>query len=348
VRIKDAIARVVQRLDLSRNEMRSVMTQIMTGICSDLEISAFLVAMRMKSESIDEIYGAVTIMRELATPVKVEVDHLIDIVGTGGDAGQLFNVSTASAFVAAAAGAHVAKHGNRGVSSGSGSADLSEKAGINLNLSPEQTARCIQKVGIGFIFAPAYHSAMKNVASIRRSLGIRTLFNILGPLSNPSGVDSLVIGVFSRELCRPMTEVLRELGNKHVMVVHSVDGLDEISIASETRVAELKNNEIKEYAIKPEDFNITSQSLIGMRVTNSTESFDLIRDAFDKRVGKYANKVADMIALNAGAGIYVSGIAKDLKQGIAMAKDIIANGSALKKVLEVAHFSKILSEETSA
>ncbi|MDP0562966.1 MAG: anthranilate phosphoribosyltransferase [Candidatus Endonucleobacter sp. (ex Gigantidas childressi)] len=342
MRIKDAIARVVQRLDLNRNEMTSVMKQIMTGACSDLEIAAFLVAMRMKSESIDEICGAVIIMRELATPVKVEVDHLIDIVGTGGDAGQLFNVSSAAAFVAAAAGAHVAKHGNRGVSSGSGSADLSEKIGINLNMSPEQTARCIQEVGVGFIFAPAYHSAMKNVASIRRSLGIRTLFNILGPLSNPAGVDRLVIGVFTQELCRPMTEVLRELGNKHVMVVHSIDGLDEISISSETLVAELENNEIKEYFIKPEDFNINSQSLIGMSVTNSTESFALIQDAFDGREGKYANKVADMIALNAGAGIYVSGVASSLKQGIAMAQDIIASGSALKKMLEVVHFSNSL------
>ena len=342
--IKDAIARAVQHLDLSRDEMTEVMQQIMTGQCSDLEIASFLTAMRMKSESIDEITGAAAVMRELVTQVDVKTEHLVDIVGTGGDGAHLFNVSSASAFVAAAAGAHVAKHGNRGVSSSSGSADLLEKAGVNLNISPEQVARCTKEVGVGFMFAPAHHSAMKNVASVRKALGIRTLFNILGPLSNPASVDNLVIGVFSRELCRPMAEVLRELGNQHVMVVHSVDGLDEISIASETLVAELKEGEIREYSIKPEDFAIESQSLIGLDVTDATESLALIRDAMGKREGKYAHKAADMIALNGGAAIYVSGIASSLSQGIAMAQDAIASGLALEKLQELASFSNVFAE----
>lgn len=342
--IKEAIARLVQRLDLSRDEMMLVMQQIMTGSCTDLEIGSFLIAMRMKSESVEEISGAAMIMRQLCTPVKVEAKYLVDIVGTGGDESHLFNISSASAFVAAAAGAHVAKHGNKGVSSSSGSADLLKEAGINLNISPEQVALCTKEVGLGFMFAPAHHAAMKNVANVRKALGIRTLFNILGPLSNPANVDNLVIGVFTRELCRPMAEVLRELGNKHVMVVHSSDGLDEISIASETFIVELKENEIKEYVIKPEDFNINSQSLIGITVANSAESLALIVDAFDKREGKYAVKAADMIALNAGAAIYVAGIANSLMQGVATAKEVIAGGGALKKMQELAHFSNHFAE----
>ncbi len=343
--IKDALARVVQHLDLSRDEMASVMEQIMTGQCTDLEIGSFLTALRMKSESIDEITGAAAVLRELVTHVEVEAEYLVDIVGTGGDDAHLFNVSTASAFVAAAAGAHIAKHGNRGVSSSSGSADLLEKAGVNLNISPEQVARCTKEVGVGFMFAPAHHSAMKNVAGVRKSLGIRTLFNILGPLSNPAGVDNLVVGVFTQELCKPLANVFRELGNNHVIVVHSQDGLDEISIASETYVAELKNGEVREFTIKPEDFGIDSRSLIGLNVENSEESLALIRDALGQRQGKYAEKAADMIALNSGAAIYVSGITKTLDQGIAMAQDAIASGLALEKLQELASFSRVFAED---
>ncbi|WP_263078291.1 anthranilate phosphoribosyltransferase [Endozoicomonas sp. Mp262] len=343
--IKDAIARVVQHLDLSRSEMIAVMQQIMTGQCTDLEIGSLLTALRMKSESIDEITGAATVLRELVTHVEVDAGHLVDIVGTGGDDAHLFNVSTASAFVAAAAGAHVAKHGNRGVSSSSGSADLLEKAGVNLAMNPDEVARCIREVGIGFMFAPAHHVAMKNVASIRKSLGIRTLFNILGPLSNPAGVDNLVVGVFTRELCRPLAEVFRELGNNHVMVVHSRDGLDEISIASETCVAELKNGEVREFTIEPEDFNIDSQSLIGISVKDSEESLALIRDALGRRQGQHAHKAADIIALNSGAAIYVAGIANTLGQGIAMARDTIASGLALEKMQELASFCSVFIED---
>ena len=341
--IKEAINRVVQHLDLSREEMVQVMQEIMTGQCTQAQIGAFLVGMRMKSESIEEITGAAQVMRELATSVNVSASHLVDIVGTGGDGAHLFNVSTASSFVCAAAGAHVAKHGNRGVSSTSGSADLLEKAGVNLSITPGQVAQCVQEVGVGFMFAPAHHSAMKNVVGVRRELGVRTIFNILGPMSNPAGVDNLVIGVFTRELCRPMAEVLKELGNKHVMVVHSVDGLDEISIASETYVAELRDGQISEYIIKPEDFGIDSQSLIGLDVESSEESLALIRDALGERQGKYADKAAAMIALNAGAAIYVSGRADSLAQGIDMAEEIISSGKAISKMDTLAQLTQTMN-----
>lgn len=344
MQIKEAINRIVQHLDLSRNEMVEVMRQIMTGKCSDSHIAAFLVGMRMKSESIEEITGAAMVMRQLATQVQVSADHLVDIVGTGGDCAHLFNVSTASAFVCAAAGAKVAKHGNRGVSSSSGSADLLEHAGVNLNINPDQVTRCIEEIGVGFMFAPAHHSAMKNVIGVRRELGIRTLFNILGPMSNPANVKNLLIGVFTKELCRPMAEVLRELGNEHVMVVHSLDGLDEISIASETHIAELKDGKVHEYTLKPEDFNISSQSLIGLDVKESNESLALIKDALGKQQGKYAEKAASMIALNAGTAIYLSGVASHLEEGILMAQNTIGSGLALEKMNELASFTRAFSE----
>ncbi|OED50111.1 anthranilate phosphoribosyltransferase [Endozoicomonas sp. (ex Bugula neritina AB1)] len=343
--IKEAISRAVQNLDLTREEMIDVMQEIMTGQCTQAQIGSFLTAMRMKSESIEEITGAATVMRQLVTGVKINSDNIVDIVGTGGDGAHLFNVSTASSFVCAAAGAHVAKHGNRGVSSSSGSADVLEKAGLNLSITPEQVARCIEEIGVGFMFAPAHHSAMKNVVGVRRELGIRTIFNILGPMSNPAGVENLVIGVFTRELCRPMAEVLRELGNKHVLIVHSVDGLDEISIASETYAVELKGGDITEHTIKPEDFNIESQSLIGLDVESSEASLALIRDALGKQQGKHAEKAGNMIALNAGAAIYVSGIADSLSHGVAIAQDIISSGQALEKVNELARFSQVFPAE---
>ncbi len=343
--IKEAINRVVQHLDLSREEMTDVMQEIMSGQCNPAQIGAFLTAMRMKSESIEEITGAASVMRQLVTGVDIKADNLVDIVGTGGDGAQLFNVSTASSFVCAAAGAKVAKHGNRGVSSSSGSADVLEQAGVNLNMSPEQVVRCVEAIGVGFMFAPAHHSAMKNVVDVRRALGIRTFFNILGPMANPAGVENLVIGVFSRELCRPMAEVLRELGNQHVLIVHSMDGLDEISIASETHAVELKDGEIIEFTIKPEDFGIESQSLIGLDVASSADSLALIRDTLGKRKGPYAHKAGAMIALNAGAAIYVSGIAETLQQGVAIAEDVIDSGMALEKLNELASFSQVFSAE---
>ena len=343
--IKEAINRAVQHLDLSFDEMEAVMRQIMTGGATQAQIGSFLTALRMKSESIDEIAGAATVMRELASKVDIQADNLVDIVGTGGDGANLFNVSTGSAFVAAAAGVSVAKHGNRSVSSSSGSADVLMQAGVNLELSPEQVARCVQEVGIGFMFAQRHHSAMKYTIGPRKELGVRTFMNILGPMTNPANVPNLVIGVFTAELCRPMAEVLSKLGNKHVLVVHAVDGLDEISLATETLVAELKDGEISEYHIKPEDIGVESQSLIGLEVHSSEASLALIKDALGKQTGQYASKAANMIALNAGAAIYVSGVASSLKEGVAMAQDAISSGLALEKMKELASFSSLMKSE---
>ncbi|MDO8696668.1 MAG: anthranilate phosphoribosyltransferase, partial [Pseudomonas sp.] len=235
--IKQALNRIVAQLDLSTEEMRDVMREIMTGQCSEAQIGAFLMGMRMKSESIDEIVGAVSVMRELASQVELpSLDNVVDVVGTGGDGANIFNVSTAAAFVVAAAGGKVAKHGNRAVSGNSGSADLLEAAGIYLQLTPAQVARCIDTVGVGFMFAQVHHQAMKYAAGPRRELGLRTIFNMLGPLTNPAGVRHQVVGVFSQTLCRPLAEVLKRLGSKHILVVHSRDGLDEFSLAAATHV----------------------------------------------------------------------------------------------------------------
>ena len=343
--IKAALARVVKQLDLTTDEMADVMRAVMTGQCSDAQIGAFLMGLRMKSESLDEIEGAARVMRELAMPVDIEgVEHAVDIVGTGGDGANLFNVSSASSFVVAAAGAHVAKHGNRSVSSNSGSADLLEKAGIVLDLTPEQVARCIREVGVGFMFAVNHHSAMRHAIGPRKELAQRTIFNILGPLTNPAGVKRLLLGVFSADLCRPLAEVMGRLGAEHVMVVHSGDGLDEISLATSTQVAELKNGEIREYRLLPEDAGIESQSLIGLDVDDSEASLALIRNALGKRDSAAAEKAADMIALNAGAALYVAGVTGDLKAGVALAEDVIHGGRALEKMQELAAFTQGMTQ----
>lgn len=339
--IKTALGRAIQHLSLSTDEMAAVMRDIMTGQCSDAQIGAFLVALRMKSETIDEIEGAARVMRELVTPVDVaDLSYLVDIVGTGGDGANLFNVSSASTFVAAAAGAVVAKHGNRSVSSKSGSADLLESAGINLGLSAEQVERCIREVGVGFMFAVNHHSAMKHAIGPRKEIAQRTIFNILGPLTNPAGVKRLLLGVFSAELCRPLAEVLKRLGAEHVMVVHASDGLDEISLASPTEVAEVKDGVISEYRITPEDCGLKSQSLVGLEVADSAASLQLIRDAFSGVDSEAARKAADMVALNAGAALYVAGKADSLKAGVALAQQVIANGAALEKMQQLAQFSQ--------
>ncbi len=343
--IKTALGKVINRLDLSTEEMTAVMRDIMSGQCSDAQIGAFLIALRMKSESLDEIEGAAKVMRELATPVDIGgLEHVVDIVGTGGDGANLFNVSSASTFVAAAAGAKVAKHGNRSVSSKSGSADLLESAGIRLDINAEQVARCIAEVGVGFMFAVNHHGAMKHAIGPRKEIGQRTIFNILGPLTNPAGVKRLVLGVFNGELCRPLAEVLKRLGAEHVMVVHASDGLDEISLAAPTQVAELKDGEIREYTLTPEDVGLQSQSLVGLDVADSEASLALIRDALGKREGEAANKAADMIALNAGAALYVSGVVSDLKQGVALAEDAIHGGLALEKMEALAVFTQGLAK----
>jgi len=338
--MKQALNRIASNLDLSREEMKDVMRIVMNGEATDAQIGAFLMGLRLKSETIDEITGATEVMRELVTGVTVNADPLVDIVGTGGDGANLFNVSSASAFVVAAAGGFVAKHGNRGVSSKSGSADLIEKAGINLDMKPEEVARCVQEIGVGFMFAPAHHGAMKHAIGPRKELGCRTIFNILGPMTNPAGVKRQLIGVFTKELCRPMAEVMYRLGAEHIMVVHSKDGLDEISLASPTHVAELKDGEITEYDITPEDLGVKSQSLVGLTVDSSEESLALIKAAFGRNHDEITEKARDIIALNAGAAIYVAGLADTAKEGVALALDAMGSGLAMGKMSELADFSQ--------
>jgi len=344
--IKAALNAVVEFRDLSTEEMKAVMQQIMTGQATDSQIGGFLIGLRMKGESIDEITGAAQVMRELATKVNVTGDNLVDTCGTGGDGSNLFNVSTASAFVVAAAGGQVAKHGNRSVSSSTGSADVLEAAGINLGISAEQVARCVNEIGVGFMFAPAHHSAMKHAIGPRKEMGLRTIFNMLGPMTNPAGVKNQVIGVFSQALCKPMAEVLKRLGSEHVLIVHSADGLDEISIANETYVAELKNGEIHEYNIKPEDFDIDSKSLVGLSVESAQESLTLIKSALGKDSSENAIKARDIITLNAGAAIYAANLADSMQQSVAMAADAIGSGLALAKINDLASFTAVFNNKS--
>lgn len=337
--IQQAVSALVENKDLNTEEMISAMREVMTGEATPAQIGAFLVALRMKGETIDEITGAATVMRELSSKVDINSENLVDTCGTGGDGANLFNVSTASAFVVAAAGGRVAKHGNRSVSSSTGSADVLEAAGVNLNISPEQVARCVDAIGVGFMFAPAHHSAMKHAIGPRRDLGLRTIFNLLGPMTNPAGVQRQVIGVFSADLCVPMAEVLSRLGSEHVLVVHALDGLDEISLHGETQVAELKDGKVREYRIKASDFDIEERDLTGLGVDSAAESLALIKDALGKRKTPEGDKAADIIALNAGAAIYVSGVADSLVEGIELAKDAIGSGLAGAKLQELVSFT---------
>jgi len=337
--MKEALDRIAANLDLSREEMKDVMRIVMNGEATDAQVGAFLMGLRLKSETIDEITGATEVMRELVTKVEINAEPLVDIVGTGGDGANLFNISSASSFVVAAAGGFVAKHGNRGVSSKSGSADLIEKAGVNLNMSPEEVARCVEEIGVGFMFAPSHHGAMKHAIGPRKELGCRTIFNILGPMTNPAGVKRQLIGVFTKALCRPMAEVMQRLGAEHIMVVHSKDGLDEISLATETYVAELKDGAITEYSVTPEDLGIKSQTLVGLTVDSSDESLKLIRAAFGRQHDETTEKARDMIALNAGAAIYIAGLANTPQMGVEMALDAMGSGLAAGKMSELADFS---------
>ena len=347
--IKEALNRVVNQLDLSTEEMQDVMREIMTGQCTDARIGAFLMGMRMKSETIDEIVGAVAVMRELADQVQLDnLSRVVDVVGTGGDGANIFNVSSAAAFVVAAAGGKVAKHGNRAVSGKSGSADPLEAAGIYLDLKPEQVKRCIESVGVGFMFAQVHHKAMKYAAVPRRDLGLRTLFNMLGPLTNPAGVRHQVVGVFSQALCRPLAEVLKRLGSEHILVVHSRDGLDELSLAAPTHIAELKDGVISEYEVQPEDFGIKSQSLIGLTVDSAAESLALIRDALGKRRTENGQKAAEMIALNAGAALYAADHATSLREGVHLAHDALHTGLAWEKLDELVSFTAVFKQENEA
>ena len=327
--IKDAIARCLERHDLGEEDMTAVMRAIMTGGATSAQIAGFLVALRMKGETVTEIAAAASVMRELATGVDLGgLERTVDIVGTGGDASGTFNVSTTSMFVAAAAGCHVAKHGNRSVSSKSGAADVLEAAGVYLTLTPEQVTRCVREVGVGFMFAPGHHGAMKHAIGPRRELGARTIFNILGPLTNPAGVPNQVLGVFSPTLLEPLAQVLQRLGSRHVLVVHARDGLDEISIADTTDVAELKDGAIHRYRIRPEDFGLVRADLETIRVKDPLESLALLRGVLANQPGP----ARDIVQLNAGAAIYAAGRAETLAEGMALADAALASGEAARRL----------------
>ncbi|MEH6824971.1 MAG: anthranilate phosphoribosyltransferase [Motiliproteus sp.] len=337
--IQAAIKALTERQDLTAEQMQSVMRTIMTGAATPAQIGGFLIALRMKGETVDEVVGAARVMRELATAVPVGGEHIVDTCGTGGDGAGIFNVSTAAAFVVAAAGGQVAKHGNRSVSSSTGSADVLEAAGVNLNLSPEQVASCITQLGVGFMFAPAHHSAMKHAIGPRREMGVRTVFNVLGPLTNPAGAPNQVLGVFSREWLRPLAEVLQHLGSRHVMLVHAEDGLDEISIASPTYVAELKDGLISEYQLTPEQLGLKRAVLDSLVVDNAAQSLQLIRSV----LAGEQSPAADIIILNAGAAIYVAGLVDSLQAGVERAAQILKSGAALHKLEALANVSNTLA-----
>ncbi|MFT5210887.1 MAG: anthranilate phosphoribosyltransferase [Flavobacterium sp.] len=331
-----AIASVIAGQDLSRSDMLDVMRCIMSGEASDAQIGGFLVGLRIKGESIDELVAAATVMRELATPVQSELTHLVDTCGTGGSGLNKFNVSTASAFVAAAAGAKVAKHGNRGASSKSGSADVLEAAGAEIMMSPEQVGRCLDNIGVGFLFAQSHHSAMKHAIGPRRELLTRTMFNLLGPLTNPAGARRQLIGVYELKWVRPLVEVLRDLGSEHVMVVHSEDGLDELSISAPSHVAELVNGEISEYVVKPEDFGLSPSPLSELVIDSSESSLVLLKKAIN---GEHEG-ASNIVALNAGAAIYLAGLCDSFGSGVEMAQDAIGSGLAKEKMSEFVHFTQ--------
>ncbi len=326
--MSSAIRAVTERRDLTQEEMQSVMNTIMTGEATPAQIGGFLVGLRMKGETVDEITAAAQVMRELAIKVNISGEHIVDIVGTGGDGSGTFNISTASCFVVAAAGGMVAKHGNRSISSKSGSADLLEAAGVNLNLGPEQVAKCVNEVGVGFMFAPKHHGAMKHAIGPRKEMGVRTVFNVLGPLTNPAGAPNQLLGVFSKELVEPLAHVLANLGSHHVLVVHSEDGMDEISIAAPTFVAELKNGEVTTYTIQPEDFSLVRTSLASLKVEDAAQSLTVVKSVLENQPGP----ARDIVQLNAGAALYVAGLAESLAVGIARAGEVLASGKALAKL----------------
>ncbi len=334
--IRAALARVAESQNLTTDEMRAVMHQVMTGDATDAQIGAFLMGMRLKGETVDEITGAVMVMRELSRGVQVTGDHVVDIVGTGGDGANLFNVSTAASFVVAAAGGKVAKHGNRSVSSSCGSADVLEAAGVVLGLEPEQVAQCVEELGVGFMFAPAHHSAMKHAIGPRKELGVRTLFNILGPMTNPAGVKHMLIGVYDRALCRPVAEVLGRLGAEHVLVVHSADGLDEISLAAATHVAEWRSGVLREFDLEPGDAGIEATTLEGLTVNSAAESLELLRSAMRGAAGDRAERARQIVALNAGAALHVAGLATDIAEGTSIARKLLENGTAWQRLEQLA------------
>lgn len=339
---QEALHRIIAHQEIPHNEMVSLMRQIMQGELSPIMIAAFITGLRVKTETIGEIAAAAEVMRELATKVEIpDSAHLVDTCGTGGDSLHTFNISTTSAFVAAAAGARVAKHGGRSVSSKSGSADVLEALGVNLNQTPQQVAQSISEIGVGFMFAPNYHAAMKHAAPVRRELGVKTLFNILGPLTNPAGAKRQVLGVFNRDLVKTLAHVLQRLGSQHVLIVNGHDGLDEITITGETHVSELKNGKVETYTIRPEDFNLTASSIEAIQVTDSAHAKTMLLSVLKNVAGP----ARDIVLLNAGAAIYAAGIVDTLEQGIKTAQQAIESGAAFKKLHELVAFTQKISAE---
>ena len=339
ITIAEAIQRTVEHREVFHDEMLHIMRQIMRGELSPAQIAGFIMGLRVKKETIGEIAAAAQVMRELATPVEVKDDkHLVDTCGTGGDSAHTFNVSTCAAIVAAAAGAKVAKHMGRSVSSSSGSAEVLEALGAHIALTPEQTGQAIDKLGLGFMFAPAHHAAMKHAAPVRKDLGVRTIFNILGPLTNPAGAKNQVMGVFHQDLVGIQVRVLQRLGSKHVMVVYGLDGLDEISVSGDTLVGELKNGEINEYMLNPGQFALELFDRRAITVHTVEESKAMIVAVLENQPGPAHN----IVALNAGAAIYVSGVAPSMKAGVERAREVLASGAAKKKLDEFVAFTQHL------
>jgi anthranilate phosphoribosyltransferase len=331
-----ALQTLLDKKDLSPSQMRTLMRSIMSGGATPAQIGAFLIALRAKGETVEEVAAAAEVLREMATKVPVSGPHVIDTCGTGGDANQTFNISTTAAFVVAAAGGKVAKHGNRSVSSRSGSADVLEAAGINLDLTPDQVKACIDRVGVGFLFAQRHHGAMKYAIGPRREIGVRTLFNLLGPLTNPAGALNQLVGVYAERWVEPVAMVLQKLGSRHVLVVHAEDGLDEISITSPTLVAELKDGKIETYTVTPEQFGFKRATLKQITVDTVAASLKMMLAVLNGEPGP----ARDIVALNAGAAIYAANLVDSLEAGVAKAQAVIADGSARRKLDELVELSR--------
>ncbi|NKC16894.1 MAG: anthranilate phosphoribosyltransferase [Gammaproteobacteria bacterium] len=337
--MQHAIRTVTEGRSLSAQQMRQAMHIVMSGEATQAQIGGFLIGLRMKGETVDEIAAAASVMRELATRVEVSGAHVVDIVGTGGDATGTFNISTTAAFVVAAAGGQVAKHGNRSVSSTSGAADLLEAAGINISLTPAQIKRCVEEVGIGFMFAPHHHGAMRHAIGPRKEMAVRTVFNLLGPLTNPAGAPNQLLGVFAKKWVKPVALVLQQLGSNHVLVVHSDDGLDEISAGAPTSVAELVDGDVTTYRLTPEQFGFESSPLEAIQVNSAAESLAMVIGVLENKPGP----AFDIAVFNAGAALYVAGLADSIANGITLAKNTIASGQALARMRALVTFSQALA-----
>jgi len=334
---QEALQRTIEHREIFHDEMLELMRMIMRGEVSDVMVAAILIGLRVKKETIGEIAAAATVMREFATPVEIaDKRHFVDIVGTGGDGSHTFNISTASMFVCAAAGARVAKHGNRGVSSKSGSADVLDALGVNIMLTPEQVAHSIAETGMGFMFAPNHHPAMKNVAAVRRELGIRTVFNILGPLTNPAGAPNQLMGVFHPDLVGIQARVMQRLGAKHVLVVHGLDGMDEVALGATTLVGELRDGEVREYQIHPEDFGLQMHSNRSLKVADAEESKRMLLEALENRHGV----AREIVVLNAGTALYAADVVDSIGTGIERARAAIESGAARAKVDALVRFTQ--------